>query len=188
MNLFGKIIDIVNHWATGPATRRWLVSPIVMLCFVAGNVAAVWGALLADNHLGLRVTEFKTLRQVFGWPMFVLGCLLMIWMVFLFFRQQGTPVPLNPPRNLITSGPYGVTRNPMISGWFISFFGLAIALGSVVLFLVVTPLMMLPFTLFIIKIEEPELEKRFGQEYANYKLRIPRFFPRFRPRRTARNS
>ncbi|MDH3890712.1 MAG: isoprenylcysteine carboxylmethyltransferase family protein [candidate division Zixibacteria bacterium] len=188
MNLSERIIDIVHRWRSSSPRRRWPVSLVVMLCFVVGNIALVWSALWIDRRLGIRVTGFEELRYALGWPICVMGSLLMLWIVFLFFRQRGTPVPLNPPKSLITSGPYRVTRNPMISGWFIGSFGLAIVLGSIVQFFVVTPLLMLPFILFVIKVEEPELEKRFGQEYLNYKNSVPRFFPRLRPRRTESSS
>jgi protein-S-isoprenylcysteine O-methyltransferase Ste14 len=65
----------------------------------------------------------------------------------------------------------------MIAGWFIALFGIGILLGSVTLFLIATPLLILLFTTFVKRIEEPELQMRFGEEYIEYTKRVPRFFP-----------
>jgi protein-S-isoprenylcysteine O-methyltransferase Ste14 len=40
-------------------------------------------------------------------------------------------------------------------------------------------------TIYFIFSEEPGLEKRFGEEYVEYKKNVPRWVPRFRRWRTA---
>jgi len=186
MGIADRMIDFVHHWAVGPAIRRWPVSIVGMFAFLTAAVGVVWGAVLMDDLLGLRVSAFLVPRQILGFPLVVLGAVLMDWTLIFFFRERGTPFPLNPPRRLITTGPYGVTRNPMLTGWFLAFFGLAILLGSVLLFFVVTPFLMVAFTVFVIGIEEPELTKRFGEDYARYCKQVPRFFPKFRGRSNRR--
>ena len=180
MRMTESIINFVHRWATGPAGKRWPVSILGMLGFLTLAIGVVWGSLLLDSLLGLRVTGFSTLRQILGWPLVVFGFILMYWTLIFFFRERGTPFPLNPPRNLITSGPYGITRNPMLAGGFISFFGISLLLGSTTLFLIATPLLVLLFTIFVKRIEEPELTKRFGDDYVQYQKQVPRFFPKFR--------
>ena len=177
MNLSDRMIAFVHRWATGPAGRRWPVSVVGMLTFLAMCVVVIWGSTRVDVLIGIRVTAFSTLRQILGWPLVVFGFILIYWTLIFFFRERGTPFPLNPPRNLITSGPYGITRNPMLGGWFIAFFGIGLLLGSITLFLVATPLLIAIFTTFITRIEEPELQIRFGEEYIEYTKRVPRFFP-----------
>ncbi len=178
-----RMIAFVHRRATGPATRRWAVSVVGMLTFLAMCVVVIWGSTKVDALIGIRVTAFSTLRQILGWPLLVLGFILMYWTLIFFFRERGTPFPLNPPRNLITTGPYAVSRNPMLFGWFISFFGIGLLLGSIALFLIATPLLIAIFTTFITRIEEPELQMRFGEEYIEYTKRVPRFFPPIRPAR-----
>jgi len=148
-----------------------------MLCFVGGAVGLVWGSVLADRWLNIQVNGLSAVRQIVGWVLVVPGTIMVVWTALFFFSAHGTPVPLNPPRRLVTTGPYGVTRNPMLTGWFTAFFGLGIVLGSAVLFLVVTPVLIAVFTVFVIKIEEPELTKRFGDSYVQYCKQVPRFFP-----------
>jgi len=94
---------------------------------------------------------------------------------------------LNPPSKLVTSGPYMYVRNPMLNGLFVFFFGLGILLKSISLTLIFTPLFILFNILELKLIEEPELEKRFGAQYVEYKRRVPMFIPRLK-RNSQKNS
>ena len=60
------------------------------------------------------------------------------------------------------------------------FFGIGLLLGSISLVLIMTPLFFLFLILEIKLIEEPELEKRLGKGYLEYKERVPRFIPRLK--------
>jgi protein-S-isoprenylcysteine O-methyltransferase Ste14 len=98
---------------------------------------------------------------------------------------KGTPVPFNPPPRLVTSGPFAFVRNPMITGVFILLFGLGFLLRSVSLVCLFIPLFIL-FNFWELKaIEEPELVKRLGSEYVEYRKRTPMFFPalKLKPKR-----
>lgn len=50
--------------------------------------------------------------------------------------------------------------------------------GSLSLIFFFAPLPVVLYALYIKAIEEPELEMRFGQEYVDYKKRVPMFIPR----------
>ncbi|MGE5236795.1 MAG: methyltransferase family protein [Acidobacteriota bacterium] len=115
-----------------------------------------------------------------------LGGGLAIWCIVLFVRVgEGTQAPTAPPKHLVTVGPYGVVRNPMLLGVTLLLAGEAIAFASlgitlyVVAFLAVTNLLM-------VLVEEPSLRKRFGTEYEVYRNAVPRWLPRLR--RTAAAS
>ena len=69
-------------------------------------------------------------------------------------------------------------RNPMISGGLLILKGLGFLLGSLSVIFIFAPLLVLIYTIFIITVEERELEMRFGQEYRKYKKAVPRFIPR----------
>jgi len=79
---------------------------------------------------------------------------------------------------LITTGPYGYTRNPLYLSATILFLGWSLVLMSTYL-LIVTVLFLLLFR-FAAKWEEEELTERFGEEYLSYKEKVPLFFPRLR--------
>jgi protein-S-isoprenylcysteine O-methyltransferase Ste14 len=104
---------------------------------------------------------------------------LIVWSVQNFFKAKGTPVPFNPPPQLVTTGPYAYTRNPMLTGVFSLLFGFGVLFGSVFLLIVFTPLFIFINFWELKSIEEPELEKRLGEEYIEYRKRTPMFFPGF---------
>ena len=65
----------------------------------------------------------------------------------------------------------------MLTGVFILLFGIGFAVNSLSLVCVFTPLYVLANVWELKKIEEPELEKRFGDEYVEYRRRTPMFLP-----------
>lgn len=101
-----------------------------------------------------------------------------IWSVIRFLKVKGTPVPINPPPKLVSTGPYAYTRNPMLTGVFFLLFGIGFFLSSFSLIFVFTPLFILANYWELKVIEEPELLKRLDDEYRIYKEKTPMFFPR----------
>jgi protein-S-isoprenylcysteine O-methyltransferase Ste14 len=99
------------------------------------------------------------------------------WSVQVFLQAKGTPVPLNPPPQLVTTGPYAYVRNPMLTGVFALFFGIGVLLGSVSLLALFTPFFIFINVWELKAIEEPELLKRLGQDYCEYRNSTPMFFP-----------
>ena len=92
-------------------------------------------------------------------------------------------MPLNPPQKLITTGLYSQIRNPMLLGWIIMLFGVGILLNSISLILIFTPLFILLNILYLKTIEEKEMEKKFSEEYLEYKKGVPMFIPRLGKRK-----
>lgn len=86
-------------------------------------------------------------------------------------KGKGTPAPIDPPRLLVTSGPYRLTRNPILI-----LIGEVVLCESVVL-LVYLFFICLAFNLFIVFYEEPHLRKIFGPAYEKYCSKVPRWIP-----------
>jgi len=99
-----------------------------------------------------------------------------LWSLFLFFRSKTTPNPMKPEnsKHIVTSGLYKISRNPMYVGLLFVLLGYAIWLGSIAPFLLL-PLFVLLITTQQIIPEEEMLEKKFGQEYLDYKMRVRRW-------------
>jgi protein-S-isoprenylcysteine O-methyltransferase Ste14 len=110
-----------------------------------------------------------------------LGVAVTTWSAFHFLKARGTPVPFNPPPTLVKTGPYRHVRNPMLAGVFLFLFGLGCAVNSTSLVFCFTPLFVLINVWELKYIEEPELAKRLGDDYAEYRRQTPMFVPRFRP-------
>ena len=109
------------------------------------------------------------------------GLFLAVWTVTLFIKfGQGTPAPWDPPRKLVVKGPYRHVRNPMISGVLFLLTSEAMLFQSWPIFFWLTIFFFLNqiyFPLF----EERSLEKRFGNDYLQYKKHVPRWVPRLTP-------
>jgi protein-S-isoprenylcysteine O-methyltransferase Ste14 len=120
------------------------------------------------------------LNFIIGTPVLITGFIVMAVSVFQFVKIKGTPVPISPPPKLVKTGLYKFSRNPMLSGVFIQFFGLGMIFNSISLVFIFTPVFILIMTWELKNIEEPELEKRLGKEYLEYKKEVPMFFPRLK--------
>jgi protein-S-isoprenylcysteine O-methyltransferase Ste14 len=65
----------------------------------------------------------------------------------------------------------------MLTGVFLILFGVGFGVNSVSLVVLFTPLFMLINVWELKKIEEPELIKRLGDEYIEYRKQTPMFIP-----------
>jgi protein-S-isoprenylcysteine O-methyltransferase Ste14 len=79
-------------------------------------------------------------------------------------------------KRLVNVGPYGVVRNPMMWGIGTLLIGLALTLGSVGLWFGFV-LFLLFISWFVLNYEEPDMERRFGEEYREYCRQTPRWWP-----------
>lgn len=116
--------------------------------------------------------------QIAGMLFGAAGAALALWCILTFaLIGRGTPAPFDPPRRLVTQGPYRIVRNPMYIGAGLALGGAALfyqalaLLGYVVLFLLLTHL-------FVVFYEEPTLRRSFGQQYDAYCEQVRRWWPR----------
>lgn len=151
-----------------PGTVLVLVPGVIISLVVSGG-----GAILPAGPAELRFWM--------GVFLGVFGLVMAIKTTRLFVRVgEGTPAPWAPPKKLVVQGPYRYTRNPMITGVSNLIGAEALLIGSwhlalwVVIFLVAN-------CFYIPWVEEPRLEKRFGEDYRLYKANVPRWINRRRP-------
>jgi protein-S-isoprenylcysteine O-methyltransferase Ste14 len=180
MSLKTKWIDFLYRVATGSRKFRNLLTPIGAIFYALLTVLFVVVALQVDKFLELPKLFPETLNLVLSLPILSLALFMMGWSVFNFLKVKGTPVPFNPPPKLVTTGPYAYTRNPMLTGIFLLLFGFGVFFRSISLVLLFTPLFIFINAWEVKTIEEPELEKRFGEEYVEYKKQTPMFFLRLK--------
>lgn len=76
---------------------------------------------------------------------------------------------------LVTDGPYAVTRHPMYTGLLAAVTGSALVFDSLLTLLLAVALMV-PFYLHTL-IEEELFERHFGDAWRRYRARVPRFVP-----------
>jgi protein-S-isoprenylcysteine O-methyltransferase Ste14 len=109
------------------------------------------------------------------------GLALWLWTVRLFARVGGgTLAPWDPTRRLVVVGPYRHLRNPMISAVLAVLAGEAALFGSPPLLAWCAVFAAVNQAYFLLR-EEPDLERRFGDEYRAYRRNVPRWLPRRTP-------
>lgn len=81
-------------------------------------------------------------------------------------------------QSLITYGPFSVSRNPLYFCSFLGACGIALISNHLTLMVVIPGCFLLVYLALIAR-EEGFLREHFGEEYAAYCARVPRFFPKF---------
>lgn len=87
---------------------------------------------------------------------------------------------LGAARDLVTTGPYSYVRNPLYLGNFLLSFGVCL-IANVYWLIAVLIVGYFSQYLPIIALEETYLSESCGQIYQDYRERVPRFVPQFRP-------
>jgi protein-S-isoprenylcysteine O-methyltransferase Ste14 len=175
-------INLLHRAATGTKKTRTLLTPIGVTIFGALTALFVFAAFFVDRLLNLPRLLPEDARLPVSIPMIAVGLTVTAWSGFHFMKMKGTPVPFNPPPKVVNTGPYRYARNPMLTGVFLFLFGIGFIVNSASLVFFFTPLYVLINVWELKKIEEPELIKRLGDEYIEYRRQTPMFIPRCRPR------
>jgi protein-S-isoprenylcysteine O-methyltransferase Ste14 len=92
----------------------------------------------------------------------------------------GTPAPVAPPQRLVITGLYRWVRNPMYVAVLLLIFGQGLLFGSARL-LEYGLIVWLGFFAFAVLYEEPALRRKFGEEYRDFCVHVPRWIPRLKP-------
>ena len=94
---------------------------------------------------------------------------------FFTFKSRRTPVrPGAQPTQLVSTGPYRITRNPMYLGLLLFSIGCLIAVGSI-WFLIPPILFFLIMNFQLIPFEEELMKEHFGGEYDTYRRHVRRW-------------
>ena len=184
MALPDKLIKIFYTAATGSSRVRNPLTFVGGLFFVTLVTLFVVLSLWIDKLFRFPKLLPTSLSIPISVPILAIGLFLILWSVLHFIKVRGTPVPFNPPPRLVSTGPYAYSRNPMVTGVFILLFGLGFLFGSISLVFILTPLFILLNVLELRTVEEPELEKRLGEDYIEYKKRVSMFIPGLKVRRS----
>jgi protein-S-isoprenylcysteine O-methyltransferase Ste14 len=143
------------------------------LLFVGGLVAA-W---LLHRWLPFEIDGQGpgAIQTAIGSVLILAGLALMLAGIVTFVRARTPVIPHRPARALVRGGPFRFSRNPMYVGLTVVYLGLSVVLNAA------WPLVLLPVVLaglvrFVVAREERYLGETFGDEYAEYCRRVPRFF------------
>jgi protein-S-isoprenylcysteine O-methyltransferase Ste14 len=113
-------------------------------------------------------------------PLWLIGGLMILWCFWDFLvKGHGTPAPIDPPKELVVTGLYNYVRNPMYVGVELMLIAHFLWFGYWLL-LIYAVYFFIAFHAFVLRYEEPTLEKKFGEAYKEYTKRVPRWFPKFK--------
>lgn len=131
------------------------------------------GTAVAIAYLMNKISMFNALDFSVGFAptiiLFVAGSLFDLIGLIYFFKHKTTFDPTNPQKStqLVTTGVYKISRNPMYLGLLLIILGCVFLFGNGASFL--GPLFFVWYiTKFQIKPEERILNQKFGSVYQNY--------------------
>jgi len=129
--------------------------------------------ILVVFYFPLPKTPLDNLMIYAGIAMYMTGAFIALWARFTMNKVWGIPGEHSKNQTeLVTTGPFSFSRNPIYLGFLLLYFGFAIAIQS---WLVILRIPLLLYFYKSAKIEEKILEKKFGQKYLAYKSEVPRF-------------
>jgi len=179
MSVSTKWVNAINKIATGSKKVRNILTPIGALFFLSACTGLIFLSLFLDKHFGFPGFLVYPCSLIAGLIIMIPGTVLALMCIIYFLKSGGTPLPLNPPEQLIKSGPYSIVRNPMVTGLLLQFFGFGVVMNSITLTFIISPLLTLLMAAELKMIEEPEMIKRFGNSYLEYMKDVPMFIPGF---------
>ncbi|MCL9815854.1 methyltransferase family protein [Natronocalculus amylovorans] len=157
-------------------SRNTLTNTAIFSLLVPGTVAGAIPHLLATYDRESTIFSHPLVR-VCGRLLFAIGLLLYLYTAWLFVKDgDGTPSPTHETTELVTSGIYQYTRNPMYIAVLLLIGGQAVRYRSVHIcwWLLVCAL---GFHRRVIEYEEPHLFELHGEAYEQYCETVPRWLP-----------
>jgi len=104
----------------------------------------------------------------------ILGIQLILWGGNTFNKLSVELIPGSNSKQVVTSGPFTFSRNPIYLSFVIFLIGTSFLLGSAIAF--IAPLtFIIIFNFFFIPFEERWMEKQFGKKYLDYKRNVRRW-------------
>ena len=139
----------------------------------------IWiGLYFRDQMLVHIIKYFELAVSILG---IAVGLFFVLWSALTQWKiGKGTPAPNAPTQYLVIVGPYKYCRNPIEFGAILYYLGIGTYIGGIIVGIICCILGFIIGSIYHKFIEEKELEKRFGEEYKQYKENTPFIFPRIK--------
>lgn len=144
------------------AKRQWIYRLRTFLSWVPLLFAFIW------NH---NETEAERLIWGCGGTIFLIGIGIRIW------AQEHLHYRMGVHKQLTTTGPYRLVRNPLYIANILTYVGATIC-SELLWFVPVTLLWCIGLYSFVIRYEEAHLLDKYGDPYRRYLLEVPRWIPK----------
>ena len=140
---------------------------------------------LFDNVYRLEIIQNSIIKWIIIIILLVIGLIFGIWSVIIQNAVgEGGPleignIEISPKtKNLVVSGPYKNTRNPMLFGTFLIYLAFALFINSITSVILVCAIFVFMLSV-VVKLEEKRLLKDFGNQYEEYRKKVTLFIPWF---------
>jgi len=167
--------------------RKMILGYLVGGLLVMGIVPSIIYVItsLCDSVYRIEVIQNTVIRWIILMILLVIGLVYGIWSVIIQNTVgQGGPVEIGnieispKTKNLVVSGPYKYTRNPMLFGTFLMYLAFALFMNSITTVVLISAIFIFMLTV-VVKMEEKRLLKDFGKQYEEYRKKVSMFIPWF---------
>lgn len=154
------------------------VDTLIYLFIVPFGVLYVFprAFLFWEMQLGIELPQYPSLDFI-GAVLMNAGGALALWCTLLmYFHSRDSISPLQKPKSILSSGPYRVVRHPMMWSLNLVLIGEILTYSSpaIALWLIIWVRFA---AVYIARYEEPYLQSVFGESYADYCRKTPRWVP-----------
>lgn len=140
---------------------------------------------LLDKVYRLEIFQNSEIKWILIILLLIIGVIYGIWSIMIQnIIGKGGPVEIGnieispKTENLVVSGPYKNTRNPMLFGTFLIYLAFALFINSLTSVILVCAIFVFMLSV-VVKLEEKRLLKDFGNQYEEYRKKVSMFIPWF---------
>ena len=161
----------------------YIVGGLLVIVLVPSIIYIITSLL--DNVYRLEIIRNSIVQWIIIIILLITGLIYGIWSVIIQNTiGEGGPVEIGnieispKTKNLVVSGPYKNTRNPMLFGTFLIYLAFALIINSITSVVIVCAIFVFMLTV-VVKMEEKRLLKDFGNQYEEYRKKVSMFIPWF---------
>jgi protein-S-isoprenylcysteine O-methyltransferase Ste14 len=137
-------------------------------------LGALVAGLLTQGAVGGWITRDLVVRLGLGSVLVLLGAAGTLWSARRFEDAGEERGPLTPTHKLVIDGPYARSRNPAYLSLTLAYVGLALLLNNPWMLVYLIPVLVLIHYGVVLR-EERYLERKFGEDYLDYKSKVRRW-------------
>lgn len=149
-----------------PEIHKYVHPPVVAIFYIIV-------AIMLGIFMPLLGELTRSVRNI-GFGLVAVGFLLGLAALIEFRKAKTTVLPHGSASNIISSGIFRFTRNPIYLGFLFMVIGFPLNYGSL-WGIIAAPFFIVTMNRLVIEKEEAYLEKKFGERYASYKSRVRRW-------------
>ncbi len=142
--------------------------PLILIVLLALGLSIHWMFPVSIVNFPLPV------RLSIGISPIIVSAIISVLSIQIMFKKKTTINPYKQTTSIIDMGPFSFTRNPLYVSIILFYIGFAVLVNSLWI-LVFLPVLFIILDRGVVIREEKYLERKFGDEYLQYKSRVRRW-------------